>query len=62
MKIKNISDLEERLKEKTGENKLSKGIDIKTNKKTFNVRRFLKLAKEMREIFSEDEHHTNPAF
>jgi len=62
MKIKKISDLEEKLKEKTGENKLPVGFDVKINKKPFNVNKFLKLAKEMRKIFPEDERHTNPAF
>lgn len=64
MKTKNTRDvrvLEEELKKRTGENKLSKGIDVEIDKKAFNVRRFLKLAKEMRKIFSEDERHTNPA-
>lgn len=62
MKNKNIEDLEEKLKEKTGENKLIKGFGNKTSKKRFNVSKFAKLAKEMRKIFAEDERNTNPAF
>lgn len=62
MKDKNIKELEEILRKKTGEDKLPVGLDAKINKKPFNVSKFLKLAKEMRKIFDEDEHRTNPAF
>lgn len=62
MKNKNIKELEEILRKKTGEDKLPIGLDVKINKKPFNVNKFLKLAKEMRRIFDEDERHTNPAF
>ena len=62
MKNKNIKELEEILRKKTGEDKLAVGLDAKTSKKAFNVREFLKLAREMRRIFSEDEHNKHPAF
>lgn len=59
--MKNIKDLEEKLKEKTGENKLSKGISDNARKKAFDVTKFVRLAKEMRKIFAEDERNTSPA-
>lgn len=62
MKNKNIKELEEALRKKTGEDKLPVGIDAKTSKKAFNASEFLRLAKEMRRIFSEDERNKRPAF
>ena len=62
MKTKNIKELEEKLKKKTGEDKLSIGINDKIRKKTFNANEFLRLAREMRRIFSEDERNKRPAF
>lgn len=62
MKTKNIKELEEKLKKKTGEDKLPIGINAKISKKTFNANEFLRLAREMRRIFSEDEHNKRPAF
>lgn len=57
---KNIKELEEELKKKTGEDKLPKEEIIKT-KNNFNSSTFLKLAKEVKKIFVEDERYTNSA-
>lgn len=57
---KNVKELEEELKKKTGEDKISTGEIVKT-KNNFNSSTFLKLAKEVKKIFLEDERNTNTA-
>ena len=54
----NIKDLEKELKKKTGEDKLPEE-EILKSKNTFNSRAFIKLAKEVKKIFAEDEYYTN---
>lgn len=58
---KDIKELEKELKRKTGEDKLTEKAVLKT-KNTFNSSNFMKLAKEVRKIFAEDEKNTNSAF
>ena len=57
---KSIKDLEKELKKKTGEDKLPEKEIIKT-KNTFDPSRFIKLAKEVKKIFAEDEQNSNSA-
>lgn len=55
---RNIKDLEEKLKKKTGEDQLLKRgiLDVKN---TFNSSTFLKLSKEVKKIFAEDKRNTS---
>lgn len=58
---KDIKELEKKLRAMTGEDKLPKGeIDKAGSKKPFNSSAFIKLAKEVKKIF-EEENANNPA-
>lgn len=57
---KDIKKLEDELKKKVGEDKVFVGFDP-NKRKRIDVASFLKLAKEVRKIF-ENENNPNPSF
>lgn len=59
---KDIKTLEEKLKRITGEDKLPIGeMSTVSEKKNFDASSFVKLAKEVRKILTEDANTTTPA-